>query len=136
MESGGEFLRRVYIHLAIAFISGILLYFMLLGMFEMLINFRLYISTSYTFLVFAIAFVVSTVIIEHRSSNPAQPYYLIGGLITALLITGIFMSTANGIILTMEYGLPSQEELMMQISILTAVAFTIIKVIEHRMKGY
>ncbi len=136
MESGGEFLRRVYVHLAIAFISGVLLYFMLLGMFEMLMNFKLYISTSYTFLVFAIAFVVSTVFIEHRSSNPAQPYYLVGGLITALLITGVFVSTANGIMLTLEYGFPSQEELVMQISILTAVAFAIIKVIEHRMRGY
>ncbi len=136
MEPRSEILRKVYIHLAIAFISGILLYFMLLGMFEIVLNFRLYIPSSYTFLVFAIAFVVSTVFIEHRSQNPAQPYYLIGGFIIAVLVTCIFVSTANGIMITMENGLPSEEELVMQISVLTAVAFAVIKLVENRMRGY
>ncbi len=136
MEPKSEFLRSVYIHLAIAFISGVLLYFMLLGMFEMLVNFKLYIPSAYTSLVFAVSFVVSTVFIEHRSQNPTQPYYLIGGLIVAVIVTCIFVSTANGILLTMEYGLPSEEELIMEISILTAIAFAFIKVLEHKIRSY
>ncbi len=136
MEPRGEFLRKAYRHLVIAFISGILLYFMLTGIFELFVNFKLYIPSAYTFLVFAVSFVVSTVFIEHRSQNPAQPYYLVGGLIVAVLITCIFVSTANGIIITMKKGLPPEEELIMQISVLTAVAFALIKILEHRMRSY
>jgi len=136
MEPKSEFLRRAYIHLAIAFISGILLYFMILGIFEMAVNFKLYIPSAYTFLVFAVSFVLSTVFIEHRSQNPNQPYYLIGGFIVAVIITSIFISTANGILIAMENGLPSEEELITQISILTAIAFAFIKVLEHKMRGY
>ena len=75
MDSGNEVFRRVYLSLAVSFIFGLVLYFMLTGLYSIVTTMKTFLSVSYTLLVFAVTFVTASVIIEHRSvSESGKPY--------------------------------------------------------------
>ncbi|AKG91860.1 hypothetical protein GAH_00808 [Geoglobus ahangari] len=137
MISGSEVLRRVYISLAISFIFGLILYFMLTGLYSIATTMKTFLSISYILLVFAVTFVTASVIIEHRSmSESGRPYYLIGGFVVASIVTFLFVCASNGVMMAVKSGLPPVEEFLLYISVLSAVAFTILKLIENSMKRY
>ncbi|WP_457591696.1 hypothetical protein [Geoglobus sp.] len=137
MDPGRDILRRVYLSLAVSFIFGLILYFMLTGLYSIVTTMKTFLSISYTLLVFAITFVTASVIIEHRSiSESGKPYYLIGGFVVASIITFLFVCTSNGVMIAIRNGIPPIEEFLLYISVLSAVAFTVLKVVESSLKRY
>lgn len=137
MDLGKEVLRRIYLSLAVSFIFGLILYFMLTGLYSIVTTMKTFLSISYTLLVFAVTFVTASVVIEHRSvSESGKPYYLIGGFIVASIITFLFVCTSNGVMIAIKNGIPPVEEFLLYISILSAVAFTVLKLIENSLRRY
>ena len=137
MDPGRDILRRIYLSLAVSFIFGLILYFMLTGLYSIVTTMKTFLSISYTLLVFAITFVTASVIIEHRSiSESGKPYYLIGGFVVASIITFLFVCTSNGVMIAIRNGIPPVEEFLLYISVLSAVAFTVLKVVESSLKRY
>jgi len=137
MDWKEEVLRKIYFSLVVSFILGFLLYFMLTGFYDILTNRRIFMSTSYILLIFAVVFVISSVVIEHRSINPSKaPYFLIGGFIIAAITTFLFVCTASGITLVIENGLPEKDKFIASISVLTAISFAMLKAVERGLKSY
>ncbi len=137
MDPGRDILRRIYLSLAVSFIFGLILYFMLTGLYSIVTTMKTFLSISYTLLVFAITFVTASVIIEHRSiSESGKPYYLIGGFVVASIITFLFVCTSNGVMIAIRNGIPPVEEFLLYISVLSALAFTVLKVVESSLKRY
>ncbi|AIY90860.1 hypothetical protein GACE_1834 [Geoglobus acetivorans] len=118
-------------NLAASFIVGLVLYFMLFGLYKIVAGMNIILNTSLIFAVFAVSFIISGVILEHRSQNPERPYYLIGALIIALVITFVFLCTVNGLLVTAKEGLPDTEIFVTYVSALTAMAFAIIKILSR-----
>ncbi|WP_456369693.1 hypothetical protein [Geoglobus sp.] len=137
MDSGNEVFRRVYLSLAVSFIFGLVLYFMLTGLYSIVTTMKTFLSISHTLLVFAVTFVTASVIIEHRSvSESGKPYYLVGGFVVAIVVTFLFVCTTNGVMMAIRYGIPPAEEFVLYLSILSALAFTMLKIVESSTRRY
>lgn len=132
MNVESSLMKRLYFNLALSFLSALVLYFMLLGFYNLVNNFSPGINISYILLVFAISFIVSGVALEHRSSGTGSPYYLIGAGIIAGIFTFVFLCVINGLIDTINNGLPDYDLFIAYLSVLTAISFGVIKVFENR----
>ncbi|MBE8538896.1 hypothetical protein [Geoglobus acetivorans] len=131
MMQSSPILRKLYVNLAASFMVGLILYFMLFGLYKIIAGMNIVLNTSLIFAVFAISFIISGVLLEYRSPNPERPYYLIGALIIALVVTFIFLCTVNGLLVTVKEGLPDTEIFVTYVSALTAIAFVIIKILSR-----
>lgn len=137
MDWKEEVLRKIYFSLVVSFILGFLLYFMLTGFYDIITKKRIFLNISYILLIFAVVFVISSVVIEQRSINPSKaPYFLIGGFIIAIVITFLFVCTASGITLLMKNGLPERDKFIASVSVLTAISFAMLKAVERGLRSY
>jgi len=125
---GKELQKKFYLNLLASFIFGFAVFLFICGFYNIIQTSNVYLRTSYIVLIFTIFFIFFSVFLENRGVK--IPHLFIGSSILTSIATLMTVCIVNGVYWIMnESNLPSEDIIIIGISVSTLIAFIIIKVI-------
>ena len=130
---GRELQKKFYLNLLASFAFGFAVFLFICGLYSIIQSSKIHVKTSYIILIFTIFFIFFSVFLENRGVK--IPHLFIGSSILTSLATLMAVCIVNGIIWINENQLPSEDTLIIGISISMLIAFVIIKIISTIGRG-